>query len=59
MPQKLKKKDKSNEEDEVEFELGETFDVESEEDQFDDFDLDVDAAEYRGKKGQAGTRSKD
>lgn len=58
MPQKkLKKKDKDqDEEDEVEFDLGESF--EPAEDKMDDFDLDLDSAQFRGKKGQAGTRRK-
>lgn len=56
MPQKkLKKRDKNEEDDaEVEFDLGETFDAA--EDKEDDFELDLDSANYRGKKGQSGTR---
>lgn len=58
MPKKkLKKKKKDEDEDsEVEFDLGESF--EPAEGKMDDFDLDLDASQFRGKKGQAGTRRK-
>ena len=53
---KLKKKAKSEKSSEVKLELGDTFDVETAKDK--DFDLDLDAAKFQGKKGQAGTRTK-
>lgn len=58
MPQ-LQEREPATEEDQeetIEFDLGDTFDVEEAKD--DDFELDMDAAEFQGKKGQAGTRSK-
>lgn len=50
----LKRKEKSeqDEESEVEFDLGDSFDVSDAKD--DDFDLDMDAADYQGKSGQLG-----
>lgn len=53
---KLKKKAKSEKANEVKLELGDTFDVATAKDK--DFDLDLDAAKFQGKKGQAGTRTK-
>lgn len=58
MPQKKLKKKKKDEDEEsdVEFDVGESFSPA--EGKMDDFDLDLDSAQYRGKKGQAGTRRK-
>lgn len=53
---KLKKKSKAEKASEVKLELGDTFDVATAKDK--DFDLDLDAAKFQGKKGQAGTRTK-
>lgn len=53
---KLKKKAKSDKTAEVKLELGDTFEVATAKDK--DFDLDLDAAKFQGKKGQAGTRTK-
>lgn len=53
---KLKKKSKSEKANEVKLDLGDTFDVATAKDK--DFDLDLDAAKFQGKKGQAGTRTK-
>lgn len=53
---KLKKKAKTEKANEVKLELGDTFDVATAKDK--DFDLDLDAAKFQGKKGQAGTRTK-
>lgn len=50
---KLKKKAKTT--DEVVFKVGDTFETSSAKDK--DFDLDLDAAKFQGKKGQAGTRT--
>lgn len=54
--QQLKKRRKKEKEEKIEFDLGESFDVEDAKDE--DFDLDLDAAKFQGKKGQAGTRTK-
>lgn len=40
----------------MKLELGDTFEVAEAKDK--DFDLDLDAAKFQGKKGQAGTRTK-
>lgn len=40
----------------VPLDIAETFDVANAKDK--DFDLDLDAAKYQGKKGQAGSRTK-
>ena len=53
---KLKKKAKSEKATEVKLELGDTFEPAVAKDK--DFDLDLDAAKFQGKKGQAGTRTK-
>ncbi|HVM46072.1 MAG TPA: hypothetical protein VM582_09075 [Candidatus Thermoplasmatota archaeon] len=53
---KLKKKAKTEKTAEVKLELGDTFEVATAKDK--DFDLDLDAAKFQGKKGQAGTRTK-
>jgi hypothetical protein len=53
---KLKKKAKSEKSSEVKLDLGDTFEVATAKDK--DFDLDLDAAKFQGKKGQAGTRTK-
>lgn len=53
---KLKKKAKQEKGTEVKFELGDTFEVGSTKDK--NFDLDLDAAKFQGKKGQAGTRNR-
>jgi hypothetical protein len=53
---KLKKKAKTDKAAEVKLELGDTFEVATAKDK--DFDLDLDAAKFQGKKGQAGTRTK-
>lgn len=53
---KKKRKTKEDKEADVTFDLGKTFDVD--ESKMEDFDLDLDASVYRGKKGQAGTRRK-
>jgi hypothetical protein len=56
MPAKLKKKTKREKKAEVKFDVGEAFEVANSKDK--DFDLDLDAARFQGKKGQAGTRTK-
>jgi hypothetical protein len=53
---KLKKKAKSEKSTEVKLDVGDTFEVATAKDK--DFDLDLDAAKFQGKKGQAGTRTK-
>jgi ankyrin repeat protein len=53
---RLKKKTKQEKNVEVKLDLGDTFDVANAKDK--DFDLDLDAAKFQGKKGQAGTRTK-
>jgi hypothetical protein len=53
---KLKKKSKAEKASEVKLDLGDTFEVATAKDK--DFDLDLDAAKFQGKKGQAGTRTK-
>lgn len=53
---KLKKKAKTERGPEVKLDLGDTFEVAEAKDK--DFDLDLDAAKFQGKKGQAGTRTK-
>ena len=53
---KLKKKAKQEKGAEVKLDVGDTFDVATAKDK--DFDLDLDAAKFQGKKGQAGTRTK-
>lgn len=53
---KLKKKSKSEKTTEVKLDIGETFEVANAKEK--DFDLDLDAAKFQGKKGQAGTRTK-
>ncbi len=53
---KLKKKAKQEKNTEMKLDLGDTFDVANAKDK--DFDLDLDAAKFQGKKGQAGTRTK-
>lgn len=53
---KLKKKTKQEKNNEVKLDVGDTFDVSTAKDK--DFDLDLDAAKFQGKKGQAGTRTK-
>lgn len=53
-PRKLKKRGPKN--DTSNLELGDAFDVAEAKDK--DFDLDLDAAKFQGKKGQAGTRTK-
>lgn len=52
---KLKKKQKQEAPD-LTFDLAETFEVATAKDK--DFDLDLDAAKFQGKKGQAGSRTK-
>jgi len=52
---KLKRKAKK-EDAEVKLDVGDTFEVAEAKDK--DFDLDLDAAKFQGKKGQAGTRTK-
>lgn len=52
---KLKKKQKNNEP-LLEFRVGDSFGVEEAKDK--DFDLDLSAAQFTAKKGQAGTRSR-
>jgi hypothetical protein len=53
---KLKKKAKTEKSTEVKLDVGDTFEVATAKDK--DFDLDLDAAKFQGKKGQAGTRTK-
>jgi hypothetical protein len=53
---KLKKKSKTEKSTEVKLDVGDTFEVATAKDK--DFDLDLDAAKFQGKKGQAGTRTK-
>jgi hypothetical protein len=53
---KLKKKQKKDKKSEVKFDVGESFDAASAKEK--DFDLDLEASRFQGKKGQAGTRSK-
>ncbi|HVL47439.1 MAG TPA: hypothetical protein VM889_02680 [Candidatus Thermoplasmatota archaeon] len=53
---KLKKKTKQEKATEVKLDIGDTFEVANAKDK--DFDLDLDAAKFQGKKGQAGTRTK-
>ncbi len=53
---RLKKKTKQEKATEVKLDVAETFEVENAKDK--DFDLDLDAAKFQGKKGQAGTRTK-
>lgn len=53
---KLKKKAKQEKGVEVKLDVGDTFEVATAKDK--DFDLDLDAAKFQGKKGQAGTRTK-
>lgn len=53
---KLKKKAKQEKGAEVKLDLGDTFEIAEAKDK--DFDLDLDAAKFQGKKGQAGTRTK-
>ncbi|HWG91252.1 MAG TPA: hypothetical protein VNZ52_10440 [Candidatus Thermoplasmatota archaeon] len=53
---KLKKKSKQDTKVELKLDIGETFDVANAKEK--DFDLDLDASKFQGKKGQAGTRTK-
>jgi hypothetical protein len=53
---KLKKKAKQEKGAEVKLDVGDTFEIAEAKDK--DFDLDLDAAKFQGKKGQAGTRTK-
>lgn len=53
---KFKKKSGQQGGPEVKLDVGETFQVANAKDK--DFDLDLDAAKFQGKKGQAGTRTK-
>lgn len=53
---RLKKKTKQQKDTEVTLDVGDTFEVAQAKDK--DFDLDLDAAKFQGKKGQAGTRTK-
>ena len=53
---KLKRKARQEKAGEVKLDLAEAFDVANAKDK--DFDLDLDAARFQGKKGQAGTRTK-
>lgn len=55
LKKKLKKKT-ARAEPELLFDVADTFDIASAKDK--DFDLDLDAAKYQGKKGQAGSRTK-
>lgn len=52
----LKKKKEDAKSPAVQLHLGDTFEVAEAKDK--DFDLDLDAAKFVGKKGQAGTRTK-
>jgi hypothetical protein len=56
LAKKLKKKDKQDEEDSVDLDVGDSFHVSEAKDE--DFDLDLDSARFQGKKGQAGTRTR-
>ncbi|HLE97082.1 MAG TPA: hypothetical protein VI997_06905 [Candidatus Thermoplasmatota archaeon] len=53
---RLKRKARQEKVGEVKLDLAESFDVANAKDK--DFDLDLDAARFQGKKGQAGTRTK-
>lgn len=58
MPAKLKKKTKQrDDEDTVELDVSESFDVADAKD--DSIELDMDAGRFQGASGQCGTRTKD